>query len=205
MHELGPSASMDEIAAHASTSKSVFYRYFGDRAGLRRAVAERVTAAMERRLREAADDSPDGPSALHRMVEVCLTVAATSPAVYAFAVTEGEADDDGHPVLGPFFERITALLADGLHRAVPAADLAPGTPLALWPRAAVGMVRAAVEVWLALPEDQRPATEATAQALSGWLIRGLLPDLPVTDPLRPPTDSPTPAEHLGSPAGGSPS
>ncbi|MGC5048264.1 TetR/AcrR family transcriptional regulator [Micrococcus porci] len=169
VHELGPTASMDEIAAHAGTSKSVFYRYFGDRAGLRQAVAERVTASMERRLREAAVHAPDGVSALHRMVAECLSVAASSPAVYAFAVTQ----DGTGPDLDPFFERIAALLAEGLARTLPAADAGPGTTLVLWPRVAVGTVRAAVEAWLATEESVRPDPVRTAHDVAGWLLAGL--------------------------------
>lgn len=33
VHALGSEASMEDIAAAAGTSKSVFYRYFGDKAG----------------------------------------------------------------------------------------------------------------------------------------------------------------------------
>lgn len=186
VHELGAGASMEEIAAHAGTSKSVFYRYFGDRAGLRRAVAERVTERVEQRLREAADASPDGPSALHRMVAECLAVAASSPAVYAFAITQAEQDEGGAPVLGPFFERVSRVLADGLARALPHADVGPSSPLSLWPRGAVGLVRAAVEAWLASPADERPDLDQTADAVTRWLLNGLLTSAPT---------SPTTEEH----------
>ena len=70
VHALGAHASMEEIASHAGTSKTVYYRYFGDREGLRLAVSERVTAHMERRLLEVAHEPVSEPEALRRMVEV---------------------------------------------------------------------------------------------------------------------------------------
>lgn len=52
---------MDEVAATARTSKTVFYRHFTDRAGLYTAVAERVDATIIRDLtRAAADPASDG-------------------------------------------------------------------------------------------------------------------------------------------------
>lgn len=181
VHELGPAASMDEIAAHAGTSKSVFYRYFGDRAGLRLAVAQRVTAHMERRLLEAAETADDGPATLHRMVEVYLSVAATSPHVYAFAVSapQSAADqgaDESGPVLASFFERVYALLEIGMarHLDVRGTPVPLDSPVHLWPRAAVGLVRAAAETWLQTPETERPDAAVLAESITGWLLRGVL-------------------------------
>lgn len=185
VHDLGPAASMDEIAAHARTSKSVFYRYFGDRAGLQRAVAQRATAHLERRLLEAADAGDGGPESLRRMVAACLTVAAASPHVYAFAVDrEDTASGSGGPVLTPFFERVALLLEDGLTRALAGAGPTLHSPavLHLWPRAAVGMVRSAVEAWLAAPEDERPDVDTTAAALADWLLHGVAPGHRSDDP-----------------------
>ncbi len=49
----GPRVGMDEIATAAGTSKTVFYRHFADRAGLHRAVAERVDRIVLRDLARA--------------------------------------------------------------------------------------------------------------------------------------------------------
>lgn len=64
---------MDEVAATARTSKTVFYRHFTDRAGLYTAVAERVDATIIRDLTRAATDpasdgSRDGGRAVIRGV-----------------------------------------------------------------------------------------------------------------------------------------
>ena len=184
VHELGPEASMEDIAAHAGTSKSVFYRYFGDRAGLQVAVAERVTAHMERRLLEAADDRADAAATLHRMVEVYLSVAATSPHVYAFAVSAPESGDATVGVLDAFFDRVHALLAEGLAQHL-GADGAPNarSPLGLWPRAAVGLVRATAETWLRAPADARADAADLAASITGWLLHGLLGSPTSPDPI----------------------
>src|SRR5262245_45100507 len=46
IRERGPDPSMEDIARRAGITKPVVYRYFGDRAGLYRAVAERYCARL---------------------------------------------------------------------------------------------------------------------------------------------------------------
>ena len=65
----GASVGMDEVAATAETSKTVFYRHFTDRAGLYTAVAELVDATIIRGLTRAADDpAPSGAREVVRAV-----------------------------------------------------------------------------------------------------------------------------------------
>ena len=57
IEERGAGAGMDEIASVAGTSKTVFYRHFHDRAGLYRAVAERVDRIVLGKLRRTLSGS----------------------------------------------------------------------------------------------------------------------------------------------------
>src|SRR5829696_7177737 len=46
IRRIGPQASMDELAAEAGITKPILYSHFGDKAGLARALAERVAAEL---------------------------------------------------------------------------------------------------------------------------------------------------------------
>ncbi|WP_323961863.1 TetR family transcriptional regulator [Arthrobacter sp. JZ12] len=200
VHRLGPGASMEDIATAAETSKSVFYRYFGDKAGLQQAMGEEVVARMQEQLLAAARQARSPRDGLRAMVAAYLHMAASSPNVYMF-VTQAAADTgtpalDTSGTLSSFFDAISAMLASPM-KAFLAEDSGAGMPpsLALWPRSAIGMVRAAGEQWLALPEGpQRPTEEDLAEAITGWLFDGIALSVPQhlgtrdASPTRPPKD-----------------
>ena len=56
IRERGAAVGMDEFAAAAGTSKTVFYRHFTDRAGLYRAVAAHVDDLILRDIRRVLGD-----------------------------------------------------------------------------------------------------------------------------------------------------
>ena len=69
IREHGARVGMEEVAATARTSKTVFYRHFTDRAGLYLAVADRVDATIIRDLtRAAGDPAPTDARAVIRAV-----------------------------------------------------------------------------------------------------------------------------------------
>jgi AcrR family transcriptional regulator len=183
VHALGPQAAMDDIATHAGTSKSVFYRYFGDKNGLQVAVGERAIDFMERELLAAAETSDNALDGLYSMVSAYLRLAESSPNVYAFSTRLPPETSD--PAAGPedqpaamadFFERIAAVIDVHFREYLRQQRREPSVDSAtwFWPRAAIGMVRSTGESWLATPpETGRPDADRLARQITSWLTVGL--------------------------------
>ncbi len=177
----GAGVGMDEIAAEASTSKTVLYRHFGDKAGLYLAVVESVdrliAGDLERALGRVA--SSGQPAALvaqpERVIEAAvdsyLALVEKDPEVYRFVVTHPLLDrpmgDD--PLTG-----LTSRIGDQLAALIAAALTSSGREAAAAGALAhgvVGLVRAAADHWLA-SADPLPRDELTRQ-LSALIAGGL--------------------------------
>ena len=172
---------MEDIAAAAGTSKSVFYRYFGDKAGLQQAVGDVVLNQMRRRIQEAAQAAQTPREGLFAMVSAYLQMAETSPNVYTFVTRYSAADPDGSQsiatagALGHFFDSIADMIARPMR-----IHLGPGKEAVIgyWPNAAIGLVRNAGEQWLASPDSPgKPDQETMARQITAWLCVGIAPEL----------------------------
>lgn len=183
IHRLGPQASMDEIAAHANTSKPVYYRYFGDKEGLRQALVEVVIEDFRAQVISAGLAQKQEAGALRAMVTAYLQLAERSPNIYFFvtaqpgdALTSPQSAADGSSrVLGDFFDEISELMAQRVAAFLGQQPSTDSPAVTMWPRAALGMVRSAGEIWLRQPAGQRrPTLEELADALCGWLTHGIV-------------------------------
>ena len=155
----GAGVGMDEIARLAGTSKTVFYRHFTDRAGLYRAVCERVDANIMRDVTSALGGA-DRPFAavehsprdlLAAAIDAYLRLVEDEPAIYHFVVAapllpireRAGALDHGRDVTDQIGAQIGRLLSDSLRALGRDSDAA-----ATWGHAVVGMVRASADQWL---------------------------------------------------------
>jgi AcrR family transcriptional regulator len=155
----GAGVGMDEIAAAAGTSKTVFYRHFSDRAGLYGAVSESVDARILRDLGGALGargGDLTGVGARPRdliaaAIGSYLALVERDPEVYRFVVNAPLLD---RPSGGDPARAVTSHIAAQLSALVePALRAAHRDPAAaqVWGTGLVGMVRAAADHWLAAP------------------------------------------------------
>lgn len=169
VHIIGPEVSMEEIANHAGTSKSVFYRYFEDKQGLQQAVAQASIDFMESELKQAGKSANSAHDGLNTMVLVYLQLADSSPNVYNFstAIPTG---------MAIFRENMATFLQRAVENVLPQYKAqSTGRNLAYyWAIAAVGFVRAAGEEWIAEPPSpHRLSAEELARSIAEWLLLGI--------------------------------
>lgn len=176
---------MDRIAAEAGTSKSVIYRYFGGKDGLRAAIGEDVVRGLREGVVTAGRDADDPRTGLRGMILAYLSQAQASPNTYAFVLgADGAA---AAASVDAITEELVSFMADRLAQLAPEGSAAATPSSTLWPSAAIGLIRAAGERWLADPQAGEDAC-ALADTLTNWLLVGLT---------TPAADTPTAADADG--------
>jgi AcrR family transcriptional regulator len=146
----GAGVGMDEIAAAAGTSKTVVYRHFSDRAGLYRAIAERVEGQILHDLSTpvasgASRTNADGRDLLRNLIEPYLRLVERDPELYRFVVSPppGSGDDATSEISSRVTREVRDRLLDLL-----AETGRPDLDAGVWATALVGSVRAVADEWV---------------------------------------------------------
>ena len=172
---VGPDFSVDDVGRSAGVSKTVIYRYFGDKDELIDAVLERISQAilLPRLLGELAVDRPDDRARLRAVIAAFVALIEDEPALYRFAYAQtgraGRADlvaATEHAVA----TELGRLIAERLTRAG-----RPAEGAMTWAYGVVGMVQLAAHWWSVARTV--PATELVDQltALADGGLGTLLP------------------------------
>ncbi|HVM09774.1 MAG TPA: TetR/AcrR family transcriptional regulator [Acidimicrobiales bacterium] len=159
IRRLGPSASMNELAAEAGVTKPILYRHFGDRDGLVAALAARFTAdlmgELQAALAQSADTTADPRSTVESTVDAFVRFLESDPDVYRLLVHRAVREQPGAAeALGGFLRQVgqaIALVLGEQLRAV-GADSGGAEVLA---HGIVGLVHSAGDWWLENPTMPR--------------------------------------------------
>lgn len=153
----GHGIGMEELAAAAGTSKTVFYRHFGDRNGLYEAIVESVHAFILGNL-SAPLASTLAPDALvTELADAYLTVVEADGEIYRFVSNRPAGTTD--PVLG-----ITNRIGDEVSAAFGRWLRAHGlddAPANTWGHGVVGFTWAVADRWI-LTDLRRPRADIVA-------------------------------------------
>jgi len=163
----GAGVGMDEVAAHANTSKTVVYRHFADRAALYVAVCERVAQVLADGIQAAIGTGADPRARTAAGIEAYLQLIEQDRELYRFVVhrplvdsTPGDPLADVVTMLG---DQAAAVIAGELT----AAGLDPA-PAPTWGHSLVGLVRGAADQWLAAPAGITRAELAARVTEFAW-------------------------------------
>lgn len=153
----GHGVGMDDVAAHAGTSKTVIYRHFGDRAGLYAAVVESVQEFILGNLTGPLAAELPPHELVTSLADAYLAVVEADGEIYRFVANRpGDSPD---PVLG-ITNRIGDEVSVAFRRWLAAEGL--DTQAAnTWGHGAVGFIWAVADRWI-LTDLRRPRADVVA-------------------------------------------
>jgi AcrR family transcriptional regulator len=155
IRQLGPRATMEQLAAAGGVTKPILYRHFGDRDGLIAALGAQFGAALLDQVAGSLDASTDDPRALLAgTIDAYLAFIEEEPNLYRFLVQQAVARPAGLSAVNALVEVISQRVASVLGERLRAlgADSGPATP---WAFGIVGMVHQAGDWWLEHPTMPR--------------------------------------------------
>lgn len=183
----GSTLTLDDVAAMAGTSKTVLYRYFGDRVGLYLGIVDRVSENILADLLPRLDESARrGVAAIvHELIDAYSALVERDPEIYRFVMNRPVATPDTAEAVASIEARVAEALADTL-----AATRGTARPVAqTLAHGLVGFAKAACDHWLrsGADGDLRPrdvlVTEVTALFRPGASTVDIVPlSFITTDP-----------------------
>ncbi|MFV0452155.1 MAG: TetR/AcrR family transcriptional regulator [Propioniciclava sp.] len=153
----GHTVAMEDIAATAATSKTVYYRHFGDRTGLHQAVVTSVHRFIGENLSAPLSSGLAPADLVPRLTDAYLRVVEADVEIYRFVTGTPPASPD--PVPG-ITHRIGAEVAEAFGRWLRDHGHDPA-PAATWGHGVTGFIWAVADRWI-LTDMRRPRSEVVA-------------------------------------------
>ena len=167
----GPAASMDKIAAEAGIAKPVLYRYFGDKGGLYRALAQRYVDEVVLELRQGWSERTDPRERLAHTIDGYLAFIERERESYRFLMHRAVPErPEAQATVGDFIRQVADEVTIVVGEELRGAGLDSGAA-APWAHGMVGMVHMAGDWWL---EHKTMSREALVSYLVTLLWSGFV-------------------------------
>lgn len=147
IREVGPGATMDQLARRGGVTKPILYRHFRDRDGLISALADRFTTELLSEIDAALQAAVAPRELLHTTVDAYLRLLERDPDLYRFLLHQVGRKGDGFARVSPLIDTIAQRVAMvvGAHLRAVGRDPTPALP---WAYGIVGSVHQAGDWWL---------------------------------------------------------
>jgi AcrR family transcriptional regulator len=144
----GPGVSMDEIAAEAGVTKPIFYRVFGDREGLTKALADRFADELAGSLQGAITTAPTDRDRVRAAIDAYVAFIEREPAIVRFLIHRSlDTVEETGIALSGFVNRLGQLITQAIGEGLRQQGLDSGAAEP-WAYGIVGAVHLAGDWWL---------------------------------------------------------
>jgi AcrR family transcriptional regulator len=169
IRDLGPGATMEQLARRGGVTKPILYRHFRDRDGLITAIAEQFTAELFGAVEGALHATQQPHELLEQTIDAYLAFIEREPALYRFLLRQAGGRGGGGEGVSPLIDAIARQVAIVVGEQLRARGQDSGGAVP-WSYGIVGMVYQAGDWWL----EDRTMTRATlTRYLTGLLWSGL--------------------------------
>ncbi len=169
IREIGPGATMEQLAKAGGVTKPILYRHFGDRDGLIRAIAQRFSTDLLTTVTTPLGADSDARDLLHSTVDSYVAFIERDPNLYRFMMQQVPERTEGVVPMGTLIDLIARQVAQVAGERLRAAgrDSGPAVP---WAYGIIGLVHQAGDWWV---DDRTMSRETLVNYLVSLLWDGL--------------------------------
>ena len=169
IRDIGPGATMEQLAKAGGVTKPILYRHFGDRDGLIRAIAQRFSTDLLTSVTTPLTADSDARELLHSTVDSYVAFIERDPNLYRFMMQQQPERTEELASMGSLIDLIARQVAQVAGERLRAAGRDSGAAVP-WAYGIIGLVHQAGDWWV---DDQTMSRETLVNYLVSLLWDGL--------------------------------
>jgi len=169
IRDIGPGATMEQLAKAGGVTKPILYRHFGDRDGLIRAIAQRFSTDLLTSVTTPLEADSDARELLRSTVDSYVAFIERDPNLYRFMMQQQPERADGVASMGSLIDLIARQVAQVAGERLRAAGRDSGAAVP-WAYGIIGLVHQAGDWWV---DDQTMSRDSLVGYLVSLLWDGL--------------------------------